>query len=225
MKRAQGKAANVCQRQQRSVSGGECACHPAAMRLFPRLSAAPMIYSLTLETALLVVGVFLIVSHGFALVQPAPVQAWLKAFPRSAFWGAVLLAVAAVWFWWLCATMDLHEFSNWRRALKIGTPIAAFLTWRYVPEFLSVRSLGMVVLLGSEALLEAAWMRPEASRLWLVSLVYVWLTAALFWVGMPYTLRDQIAWVSADRRRWNLLAAGGVAYGVVLLICSLLLRR
>lgn len=184
-----------------------------------------MIYPLSLETALLLVGIFLIVTHTFALLQPGPAQAWLKAFPRSAFWGTVLLVVAAAWFWWLVVTMDLHEFSNWRPTLKIATPIAAYLTWRYVPEFLSVRSLGMIVLLGAEALLEAAWMRPEGSRLWLVSLVYVWLTAALFWVGMPYTLRDQIGWAVADRRRWNFLALGGIAYGVILLISDLTLRR
>jgi len=184
-----------------------------------------MIYSLSLETALLVFGVVLILAHGFALLQPEAVKGGLKAFPRSQFWGGVLLAVAALWFWWLVSTMDLGEFSNWRGTLKIGTPIAAVLTWMYVQEFLAVRALGMLVLLGAEALLEAAWMRPEMSRLWMVSLVYVWVTAALFWVGMPYTFRNQIEWVSARQSRWVAAAAGGVAYGVILLISRLTLHR
>ena len=81
-----------------------------------------------------------------------------------------------------------------------------------------MRSLGMVVLLGAEALLEAAWLRPEMSRLWMVSLVYLWLTVALFWVGMPYVLRDQIAWVSASASRWKAAAIAGIAYGVILMI-------
>jgi len=181
-----------------------------------------MIYPLTLKAAMLLVGLFLVITHLLAFVQRDKVQAWLKAFPRSPFWGTVLLVAAAAWFWWLCAMgMDLHEFSNWKPILKIGTPIAAYLTWRYVPEFLSVRSLGMLVLLGAEALLEAAWMRPEMARLWLVTFVYVWLTVALFWVGMPYTLRDQIAWVTADSRRWNFCSLAGAAYGVILLIVAL----
>ena len=121
--------------------------------------------------------------------------------------------------------MDLGEFSNWRRTLEIGTPIAAVLTWMYVQEFLAVRALGMLVLLGGEALLEAAWMRPELSRLWMVTLVYVWLTAALFWVGMPYTLRNQIDWVSANRSRWLAATAGGMAYGAILVISRLTLHR
>lgn len=184
-----------------------------------------MIYPLSLETALLVVGLLMIVAHAVALFQPAATQAWLKAFPRSAFWGTTLLVAAAVWFWLLVVKMDLHEFSNWLPMLKIGTPIAAFLTWRYVPEFLSVRSLGMLVLLGAEVLLEAAWMRPEASRLWLVSIDYVWLTFALFWVGMPYTLRDQIGWVTANPRRWQIMSIGGIVYGAILLISLLTLHR
>jgi hypothetical protein len=176
-----------------------------------------MIYSLTLETALLLLGLILIASHSVALALPSQTQAWLKAFPRSSFIGVVLLAVAAIWFYWLVSTMDLGEFEKFRKAFKIGTPIAAVLTGIYVQEFLAVRSLGMIVLLGAEALLEAAWLRPEMSRLWMVSLVYVWLTVALFWVGMPYVLRDQISWVSSSQKRWRVAAIVGIVYGVILL--------
>jgi hypothetical protein len=184
-----------------------------------------MIYPLSLETALLMVGLALVVSHGFALLKPELVQGWLRKFPRSTFWGTLLIVVSGVWFWWLVSTMDLHEFSNWRNSLKIGTPIAVLLTWRYVPEFLSVRALGILVLLGAEVLLEAAWMRPEAGRLWLVSLVYLWITAAIFWVGMPYVLRDQIEWVSSKPVRWKGAAAAGIAYGAILMMVLLTLRR
>ena len=177
-----------------------------------------MIYSLTLETALLLVGILLVAGHAVALVLPEQTQAWLKAFPRSGFLGTVLLVVAAIWFYWLISTMDLGEFDKFRKALKIGTPIAAVLTGLYVREFLAVRSLGMIVLLGAEAILEAAWMRPEMSKLWLVTLVYLWLTAALFWVGMPYTLRDQIGWAAANPSRWRVVAIAGVIYGVILLV-------
>jgi len=180
-----------------------------------------MIYSLTLETALILVGLLLIIGHVVALVLPQQTQAWLKEFPRSSFAGILLLVIAAGWFYWLVTHMDLGEFDKFRRALMIGTPIAAVLTGLYVQEFLAVRSLGMIVLLGAEALLEAAWLRPEMSRLWLVSLVYVWLTAALFWVGMPYTLRDQIAWISASATRWRIGAIIGIVYGVILIAVRL----
>jgi len=177
-----------------------------------------MIYPLKLETALFVVGLLLIVSHAFALARPEKVKNWLRAFPRSPKYGFLLLSVAAIWFFSLVAVMDLGEFSNWRRTVLIGTPIAAYLTWKYVEEFLAVRALGMVVILAAEPLLEAAFLRPEISRLLLVTLVFVWIVFAMFWVGMPYTLRDQIAWVSKTDKRWKIASLGGVVYGALLMV-------
>jgi hypothetical protein len=184
-----------------------------------------MIYSLSLPTALLLVGLAVLAAHLVALFMPDKTQQWLKVFPRSEAWGTVLIVIAGAWFWWLVANMDLGEFSNWRKALKIGTPVVTFLLWQYVKEFLAVRSLGMIVLLAAEPLLEAAWLRPEISRLIMVTLVYIWISFALFWVGMPYTLRDQIGWVSASRQRWNAAAILGAVWGGAILISYLTLHR
>ena len=175
-----------------------------------------MIYSLKLETALLLVGLLLIAAHAIALVKPQATQAWLRAFPRSKTWGQVLTTLAAAWFFWLVWTMDLGEFSNWRQTVLIATPIAWLLTLKFVDEFLAVRGLGMVTILTAEPLLEAAFLRPEQTRLFLVALVYVWIVFAMFWVGMPYTLRDQISWVTKDQKRWHMAAVAGVAYGILL---------
>jgi hypothetical protein len=181
-----------------------------------------MIYpTFKLEMALYLVGFFLCAVHALALFQPTLTQAWLRALPRSQPMGFVLVTIAAVWFYWVVKTMDLGEFTSWRNRVLIATPIAWFLAWKYVDEFLAVRALGMVVLLAAEPLLEAAFFRPEVSRLFLVTLVYVWIFFALFWVGMPYTLRDQIAWVTKDQKRWRAAAFAGLAYGVLLLVLPL----
>lgn len=44
----------------------------------------------------------------------------------------------------------------------------------------------------------------------------------MFWVGMPYLMRDQINWLLAERKRYLIGAGAGVAYGVVVLICAIL---
>jgi hypothetical protein len=187
-------------------------------------SASLMIYSLKLETALFLVGLFLIVSHALALKKPQMVKAWLHAFPRSPKAGFILITAAALWFFILVQVMDLGEFSNWRRTVLIGTPIAWYLTWKYVDEFLSVRALGMLVLLAAEPLLESAFLRPEISRLFLVTLVYVGVVFAMFWVGMPYTLRDQIGWVTGSEKRWRAAALGGIIYGALLIALPMFYR-
>lgn len=177
-----------------------------------------MIYPLKLETALIITGLWLIIIHALALVNRKSVQEWLRALPRSKALGTVLLVAATAWSWWLISTIDLGEFSNWRDRLKIIIPVAAVLTYLYADEFLAARSLGMLVLLAAEPLLEAAFLRPEVTRLFLVTLVYVWIGFALFWIGMPYTLRDQINWVIGSETRWRAAVYGGIAYGVLLLV-------
>jgi len=184
-----------------------------------------MIYSLKLETAFALVGVLLVVAHALALLKAGAVQDWLRSFPRSKGWGITLLTIAAVWFFYLVATMDLGEFSNWRPTVLVVTPMAWVLTWKYVDEFLAVRALGMIVLLAAEPLLESAFLRPEVTRLFLVALVYVWVVFAMFWVGTPYTLRDQIAWITAAERRWRAAALAGLAYGALLIGLMLTLPK
>ena len=132
-----------------------------------------------------------------------------------------MVTVAAGWFFGLVRVMDLGEFSNWRLAVLIATPIAWALTLKFVDEFLAVRALGMVTLLVAEPLLESSFLRPEFAIYFLNSLVYIWIVFAMFWVGMPYTLRDQIAWVSRDQKRWRAAAFAGLAYGALLLLLPL----
>ncbi|MEI6351907.1 MAG: hypothetical protein WCP06_12475 [Verrucomicrobiota bacterium] len=179
-----------------------------------------MIYSLSLYTVGLVVGLLLIVSHAVALIHSKGTQRLLALFPRSKVFGGLLLTIAAIWAFLMIANIDLGEFTAWRRVI-LGVIVAAyFLTLRYVGEFLSVRALGMLFLLAAEPLLEAAFLRPEISRLLLTVLAYAWATAGLFWVGMPYILRDQIAWVSKNKLRWSLAALGGIVYGIVVVVCA-----
>ena len=184
-----------------------------------------MIYSFDLKTAMLAVGLLLIAAHAFALLQPKATRDFLQKLPRSRPMGFVLLLVVAVWSWLLAANIDLGEFSNWRPTLKVFIPIATVLTWLYVEEFLAARCLGMFVLLAAEPLLEAAFLRPEMSRLFLVTLVYAWVSFALFWIGMPYTLRDQIAWVTKSEGRWKAAAFAGIGYGAILLFSLGTLHR
>ena len=184
-----------------------------------------MIYSFDLKTAMLAVGLLLILAHACALLRPKAVRDFLVTLPRSRPAGLFLLVIVSVWAWLLAKNIDLGEFSNWRPKLLIFIPVAAVLTWLYVEEFLAARCLGMLVLLAAEPLLEAAFLRPEMSRLFLVTLVYVWVSFALFWIGMPYTLRDQIAWVTKSDGRWKAAAFAGIGYGALLLVSLTTLHR
>jgi hypothetical protein len=55
-------------------------------------------------------------------------------------------------------------------------------------------------------------------------LTYAWIILGMFWIGMPYTLRNQISWVSASEKRWRAAAFAGLAYGALLVTGGLLVR-
>jgi hypothetical protein len=180
----------------------------------------PRVYNLSLHTVGLILGFLLLAGHALALVRPEQIKDWLVRLPRSKPLGIGLLAVDSLWSFWLVSNMDLGEFSQYRTWLQIAVPIAFVITLVFVDEFLAVRALGMLALLAAEPVLSAAFLRPESARLLLVVLAYVWLTLGLFWVGMPYLLRDQINWITSTGDRFRALTLAGLAYGLLVLFCA-----
>lgn len=181
-----------------------------------------MIYSFTLKSVMLLVGFILIAAHLVALVQRKATQDWLKSFPRNKPAGVILTAILAAWFFWLVKVSDLGEFSSWRNLVLYLTPLSAVLAMFFMQEFLAVRALGGLALMAAEPLLESAFLQDSPARLLLVVLTYVWIITGMFWVGMPYTLRDQITWVSASEQRWRAATFAGLAYGALLCVGGLL---
>lgn len=178
----------------------------------------------------LAVGAWLALSHAFALAKPAITRDTLKALPFSLITGRVLIGIAGLWTLLLfrgfdplgIPRMDMGEFFYLRPFITALVPVVAILVALYCTEFLSARALGCLILLGSAVALDAAFLKEPQSRLLLVFPVYIAIVKALFWIGMPYLLRDQIDWACASESRWRILAGGGLAYGVVLIIAALL---
>src|SRR5438477_8103591 len=180
-----------------------------------------MIYDLSLQTGGFIAGIALVLLSLPGFFKPALIQNWLTRFPRSGTAGIVLLSLVLVWSFWLLATMEMGEFSSFRRPLMIVLPIGYVLVLRFVEEFLAVRALGILCLLAAEPLLEAAFFRYETSRLFVTVLAYLLIVAGLFWVTMPYLLRDQINWSAKSNTRWHTIHGIAAAYGLIILACAL----
>lgn len=181
-----------------------------------------MIYQLSLQTTGLAVGLLLVFSHALGLIKPSASMHFARAFPRSRIAGTVLMLLAAVWSFFLVTDIDLGEFSRLRNLMLLGIVLGAVASWLFVEEFLAVRALGMLLLLASEPLLESCALRTDQSRLLLVSLAYAWVIAGLFFVGMPYLLRDAVKILTAKKQIWLLAALGGLLYGVALTTTALI---
>ncbi len=63
----------------------------------------------------------------------------------------------------------------------------------------------------------------KVSRLLLVTLAYAWIIAGLFLVGMPYLLRDLIAWITSRPMLWRGLTLAGIFWGIALVACAIAL--
>jgi hypothetical protein len=179
-----------------------------------------MIYHLSLQAAGFIAGLFLLLIGVPGLIKPDQSRGFAQRLPRSRATGVAFLTVDFFWTFWLLYTMEMGEFSSFRRPLLIFLPIGFFLVLKFVDEFLTVRALGIFFLLAAEPLLDAAFFRNETSRLLVTVFAYLLIVAGLFWVTMPYLLRDQINWSARTTARWRLTHALALLYGAVILACA-----
>jgi hypothetical protein len=179
-----------------------------------------MIYHLSLQTVGYIAGIILLLFGLWGLVQPAASQSAARSLPRSRVAGFVLLTITFFWSFWLVATMEMGEFSSFRKPLLFILPVGFLLVLRFVDEFLAARALGILFLLAAEPLLDAAFFRDERSRLLVTAFAYVLIVAGLFWVTMPYLLRDQINWSARTNGRWRLTHIVIFLYGAAVLACA-----
>ncbi len=172
----------------------------------------------TLALLGLLIGMILISTHLFGLLAPEYCITIARSFPRSRFWGTSLLAITSLWLLAMTATSDLGEYSPMRNLILLGIAVTSFLLWKFVPDFLSSRALGFLLLLAAHPVLEASFLQHGLLHLALTTLAYCWAITGLFLVGIPYLQRDLIGWLCKEKARWNLACYAGILYGTFLLI-------
>lgn len=185
-----------------------------------------------LTTVGYILAAWLIGLHLWMLLKPAESKGFFQKLPRNRYLGPWLMGMGMAWFWLLVAPdglgplsklqMDLGDFNRAKNLLRILVPIAAAGMIMHVKEFLTVRGLGLLALMAAAPLLYAAYLEPPASRVLVPIFAYVMIFKGLFWVGMPYTMRDAITWATKTDGRYRLLSLAGLGYGVAVLVCTIL---
>lgn len=169
----------------------------------------------------IVLGLALMAVHLLAWKKGDAAKAFLKGFPRSYAWGVGLLSFGWLWGMMCLYNIDMGEFFFLRKWFLMLVPIGFVLVLVYVKEFLAVRALGSLMLLAAGPVLAAAFLQPPVTRLLLPILAYVWIIVGMFFVGMPFLMRDWTTWLLAKPVRWNLAVWSGVAYGALMLVLAL----
>lgn len=173
---------------------------------------------MSLFLATFLIGLSLAVLGVLLLLNKPAVISTLKALPRSQAGSYAFFGAGAAWFLWLVAHLGEADFGEYRSYLFIGFAAVAVLSFYYVPDFLAVRGLSVLVLLAAHPLLQTAFMHYEIpSRLFMVSFIYLAITVAIVLGVVPYRLRDFFIWLFATKGRPKALGTGLLAYGLLLI--------
>jgi len=141
----------------------------------------------------------------------------LKAFPRSTVAAYVFFGAGAAWFLYAIWHLSPADFGEYRTLLFWAFAAIAGLSFKCVPDFLAVRGLCVLMLMGAMPLLDAAYMEYDhPQRLLMVTLAYLGISAAIWLGAQPWRMRDFIGWLFARPGRARGVGAAVVAYGLLL---------
>ena len=167
---------------------------------------------------------------GLVLMAAGAVLLWngkmigpvLRTFPRSRRAAFVTVTIAAVWTLYRITQLGEADFGRYKTILLIAFAVLAVLSFRYVPDFLSVRGSAGLTLLTADVILNSAFMQYELpQRLVLVAIVYLAIFLALYLAVAPFRVRDFFNWLFATSSRPRFMGMGMAAYGLILLIVAL----
>lgn len=176
---------------------------------------------MSLTTATLIPGLILLVLGLPLLLNHSGFAAALKAFPRSVGAAYVFFGAGAAWFLYAIWHLSAADFGDYRVWLFVGFALVAMLSFKCVPDFLAVRGLCALVLMGALPLLEAGYMNFEHAQIYLYkALVYVAIALAIWLGAQPWRLRDFIGWVFVRPERTRAVGGALAGYGLLLAVVA-----
>lgn len=176
---------------------------------------------MSLLFATLLPGLILILFGVPLLLNHSGVIAALKSFPRSTSAAVVFFSAGALWFLWNVWHLSKADFGEYRTLLTVAFAVVAALSFKCVPDFLAVRGLCALVLLAASPLLGAAYMEYQhPQRLFMVTLVYIFIALAIWLGASPFRLRDFFEWLFARSARTRATGAALLGYGLLLAVMA-----
>lgn len=144
------------------------------------------------------------------LTYKSPTGQWLLFSKLSSY---VLFGGALTWFLYHVSQLGEPDFGQYKQYLLVLFGGVGVLAFRYVPEFLGVRGLAILTLLGVQPILQSAFLQNYSQRMFLVSIVYLFIVLALYVGTIPFALRDFFEYLEHKPVRSKQLGATLVILG------------
>jgi hypothetical protein len=176
---------------------------------------------MTLTAATLTTGLLLLALGAPLLLNHNGCVAVLKSFPRSRSAAYLFFSAGAAWFLYEIWHLSPADFGEYRTYLFIGFAAVAALSFKCVPDFLAVRGLATLILMGAMPLLEAGFMNFAHAQIVLYKIAIYLAIAAAIWLGaQPWRLRDFFGWLFARPARTRGVGGALAGYGLLLTLVA-----
>lgn len=164
---------------------------------------------MTLAQAYYVLAAFLCLAGGLVFSG----SSLLTSFRRDRAATLVLLGLAVGWFAWQLYTMPEPDLAGLPRNLVMIVFVgASLLTYIYMPDFLSVRCLGVLMLFLARLTLDAGYRQLPFSLLDASVSYGVLVLFGLWWASSPVAFNQHCDWVLATPLRRKVI--GGLSIGL-----------
>src|SRR2546425_2023226 len=163
------------------------------------------------------VGALSVAARVPGIVAPARYREHLVQFPRSEFWGKILMGIAAAIAWWIMYHAATDEWKWAQPLILIGVPAAYFLVINFAPHYLAMRGAAALHLMVAKLMVDAADLSDAPLRLVVTVLAYLWVVSAIWMTVAPHHFRDLIGFMMANDKRCRRVCTTGIAVGLVLI--------
>lgn len=172
---------------------------------------------MSLTAATLFLAIFLFLFGNILLWNAPSVRRFVNKVLRSRIASLITFGSASVWFLFQLSQLGDADFGQYKHLLMLFFGAIAVLAFFFVPDFLSVRGLSILILLISWLMLKSAYMQWEyPARLLMVGFVYASIILAFYFGTVPYRMRDFFDWLFFKNRRVYALGSFFIFYGVIL---------
>ncbi len=165
------------------------------------------------------VGAAVIAARLPGVLAPTRYREFMVKFPRSEFWGRVLITIAGLIALWVMfhASRESDEWKWAQPLIVVGVPVVLYCIYRYGIHYLALRATAALLLLIAKLMVDVADASETVLRLFVTVLAYLWVVAAIWMAAAPHHFRDLIGWAMANDERCRTVCSLGVCLGVVLM--------
>jgi len=173
---------------------------------------------MTLSNLSLILGLGVAAPQVYGLLKPAEFGAAVRRFPRSLFWGYVLMAVGTLWFCYYLRQESIADFEKFKPLMLAAFGAIAVGTCIWVSDFLAVRGLAITLMVMAKLMVDTARWHDSTWRLVIVTWAYVLILAGIWFTISPWRCRDLLNWGTANEARIKRLCALRLAFGILVAV-------